>query len=56
MKCMYVHIWGMDVSKGVLESSGLVWCNKCSILEMHQKAKYHAPDTFETPKYQNLPI
>ena len=51
-----VSLWGLDVCKGVLECSGLVWCNKCSILEMYQKAKLHAPGTFETSKYQNLPV
>ena len=43
---MYVCLWGLDVCKGVLECSGLVWRNKCSVLEMHQKAKLHSPDTF----------
>ena len=51
-----VSLWGLDVCKVVLECSGLVWCNKCSILEMYQKAKLHAPDTFKSSKYQNLPI
>ena len=53
---VYVCLWGLDAYKGVLECSGLVWCNKCAILEMLQKAKLHAPDTCETSKYQNLPI
>ena len=39
-----------------MECSGLVWCSKCSILEVLQKAKLHSPETFETSKYQNLPI
>ena len=30
---MCVCLWGLDVCKGVLECSGLVWCSKCSILE-----------------------
>ena len=51
-----VSLWGLNVCKGVLDCSGLVWCNKCSILEMYQKAKLHAPGTFKTSKYQNLPI
>ena len=50
---VYVCFWGLDVCKGVLECSGLVWCNKCSILEILQKTKLHAP---ETSKYQDLPI
>ena len=53
---VYVCLWGMDVCKDVLECSGLAWWYKCSILEMHQKAKLHAPDTFKTSKYKNLPI
>ena len=28
----------------------------CFVLENLRKAKFHAPDTFETSKYQNLPI
>ena len=51
-----VCLWGLDVRKGVLECSGLVWCSKCSILEMLQNAKLHLPETFERSKYQNLPI
>ena len=37
---------------------GLVGCSKtkCSILEYLRKAKLCPPDTFETSKYQNLPI
>ena len=53
---VYVCLWGLDTYKGVLECSGLVWCSKCSILEMLENAKLHAPDTIETSKYQNLPI
>ena len=32
-----VCLWGLDVCKGVLENSGLVWCKKCSILEMLER-------------------
>ena len=53
---VYVCLWGLDVCKGGLEFSCLVWCSKCSILEMLEKAKLHVPDTFETSKYQNLPV
>ena len=34
---VYVCLWGLDVCKGVLEYSGLVWCKKCSILEMLER-------------------
>ena len=53
---MYVCLKGLDECKGVLECSGLVCCNKCSLLEILQKAKLHAPDTFRTSKYQDLPV
>ena len=53
---VYVCLWGLDAYKGVLECSCLVSCSKCSILEMLEKAKLRAPDTFETPKYPNFPI
>ena len=41
---------GLGCVHSVLKCSGLVWCNKCSILEMHQQTKLRAPDTF---KHQN---
>ena len=50
---VYVCLSLLDVCKGVLEYSGLVWCNKCSILEMLETAKLHA---HEMSKYQNLSI
>ena len=53
---IYVCLWGLNASKGVSECSGHVWCRKYPVLEKLQKAKFHAPDTFETSKYQNLPI
>ena len=52
----YVCLWGLDAFKGVYECSGHAWCRKCPILERLRKAKFHAPDTFEISKYQNLPI
>ena len=42
--------------KVVYEWSGPVLCSKGSILEKLPKANFHTPDSFETSKYQNLPI
>ena len=53
---VYGRVYGFVASEGVSECSGLVWCRKCPVLEKLQKAKFHAPDTFETSKYQNLPV
>ena len=49
---------GFRCDSGCIEvfSPGLVWCSHCFIMERLQKAKLHKPDTFETSKYQNLPI
>ena len=56
LSAVYGHSQGLGPSEGASECSGLVWCSKCSILEMLEKAKLHVPDTFETSKYQNLPV
>ena len=56
LSAVYGRVYGFVASEGVSECSGLVWCSKCPILEKLGKAKFHAPDTFETSKYQNLPI
>ena len=52
----YWFVQALNAYKGVWECSGLVLCSKCSILEKLQEANFHTPDSFETSKYQNLPI
>ena len=52
----YWFVQGLNAYKGVWECSGLVLCSKYSILEKLQEANFHTPDSFETSKYQNLPI
>ena len=53
---LYGCVKALGSYDGVSECSGLVGCSKCSILEYLRKAKLCPPDTFETSKYQNLPI
>ena len=56
LSAVYGRVYDFVASEGASECSGLVWCRKCPALEKLHKAKIHAPDTFETSKYQNLPI
>ena len=54
VKCMYVY--GVWMCVRVFWSAQALHGETNALLEMHQKAKLHAPDTFKTSKYQNLPI
>ena len=53
---VYGGVKALGPYEGVSECSGFVGCSKCSMLEYLRKAKLCPPDTFETSKYQNLPI
>ena len=56
LSAVYGRVKALGSYGGVSDGSGLVECSKCSILEYLLKAKLCPPDTFETSKYQNLPI